>query len=44
MQVIVWPLEDPTTFAGTEEETLAKFGQVRGQTEDRITTWLAGPG
>jgi arsenate reductase len=36
-----WPFEDPAAFYGTEEETLAKFRQVRDQIEHRIRRWLA---
>jgi len=41
MKVIVWPLGDPTAFVGTEEETLAKFREVRDQVEAHIKAWLA---
>ena len=40
MQMIVWPLEDPTVFEGTEIQKLAKFRQVRDQIDERIKTWL----
>jgi arsenate reductase (thioredoxin) len=35
-----WPIEDPVAFEGTEEETLAKFRQVRDEIEERILAWL----
>lgn len=31
-----WSFEDPAAFQGTEEETLAKFSQIRDQIETRI--------
>lgn len=36
-----WSFEDPAAFHGTEEETLAKFREVRDQIEQRIRSWLA---
>lgn len=41
MRLIIWPFEDPVAFAGTEDEKLAKFRQVRDQIEARIKEWLA---
>jgi arsenate reductase len=41
MQVLVWPFDDPTIFVGTENETLAKFRQVRDEIGTRIKAWLA---
>jgi arsenate reductase len=35
-----WDFEDPASFAGTEEETLAKFREVRDEISDRIQAWL----
>ena len=35
-----WAFEDPAAFQGSEEETLAKFRQVRDQIEQRIRGWL----
>jgi arsenate reductase len=35
-----WPFEDPAAFQGSEEETLAKFRQVRDQIDQQIRTWL----
>jgi arsenate reductase len=36
-----WGFEDPAAFAGSEEETLAKFREVRGRIDERIQGWLA---
>ena len=36
-----WPFEDPATFEGTPDETLAKFRQVRDQIRARVQDWLA---
>jgi len=35
-----WSYEDPAAFAGSEEERLAKFRQVRDLIEKRIVAWL----
>jgi len=35
-----WSFEDPAAFAGSEEERLAKFREVRDLIEKRIVTWL----
>ena len=35
-----WPFPDPAAFRGTEEETLAKFREVRDAVEARILEWL----
>jgi hypothetical protein len=35
-----WGFEDPAAFAGTEEEILAKFREVRDQMDERIRGWL----
>lgn len=37
-----WSFEDPARFEGSEEETLAKFREVRDQIETRIKEWVAG--
>jgi arsenate reductase len=34
-----WPLEDPTTAKGTEEEVLAVFRRVRDEIEARVIGW-----
>lgn len=36
-----WPFEDPAKFEGSDDETLAKFREVRDQIESRILAWLA---
>jgi arsenate reductase len=38
-----WGFEDPAAVAGTEEEILAKFREVRDQIDERIRGWLAEP-
>ncbi len=35
-----WPFEDPAAFVGSEEETLAKFREVRDQIDARVRAWL----
>lgn len=40
-QRLHWPFDDPATFEGSEEETVAKFRKVRDQIEQRIKDWLA---
>ena len=35
-----WPLEDPLKFQGSEEETLAKFREVRDDVERQLKGWL----
>jgi arsenate reductase len=39
---LFWPFEDPAAFEGGEEETLAKFREVRDQIRARLEAWLAG--
>jgi arsenate reductase (thioredoxin) len=39
-QRLAWPYEDPAAFVGTEEETLAKFREVRDQISARLQLWL----
>ncbi len=36
-----WPFEDPAAFQGSEEETLAKFREVRDLIDQKIRGWLA---
>jgi arsenate reductase len=36
-----WSYEDPAAFAGTDEEKLAKFREIRDLIEQRIQAWLA---
>ncbi len=40
-QRIHWSFEDPAAFVGLDDETLAKFREVRDQIEQRIKAWLA---
>jgi arsenate reductase (thioredoxin) len=40
-QRLHWPIEDPSAFVGSEEETLNKFREVREQLDERIRAWLA---
>jgi arsenate reductase len=35
-----WPFEDPAACAGSEQERLDKFRQVRDQIETRVVSWL----
>jgi arsenate reductase len=35
-----WPFDDPATAAGSDEEKLDKFRQVRDQIDQRIQAWL----
>jgi len=35
-----WPFDDPAAIAGTLEERLAGFRQVRGQIDTKILAWL----
>ncbi len=43
-QRLHWDFEDPAAFVGSEEETLAKFRQVRDAIADRLRGWLAEQG
>jgi arsenate reductase len=36
-----WAFEDPSSAAGTDEEKIAVFREVRDQIEKRIVDWLA---
>lgn len=36
-----WPIDDPAEQAGTEEEILQKFREVRDQIDKRIKEWLS---
>lgn len=38
-----WDLEDPATFVGSEDETLAKFREVRDQIDAKVRLWIADP-
>jgi arsenate reductase len=35
-----WSFEDPAAFNGSDDETMAKFQEVRDQIEQRIQAWL----
>jgi arsenate reductase len=35
-----WPFDDPATFVGPEEETLAEFRRVRDEIKQRLLIWL----
>jgi arsenate reductase len=39
-QRIHWSFEDPVSFVGSEDETLAKFRDVRDKIDQRIKAWL----
>lgn len=36
-----WSLEDPAAFQGSDEQTLAKFREVRDDIDRRMQAWLA---
>jgi arsenate reductase (thioredoxin) len=36
-----WGFDDPATYAGTPEEKLAKFREIRDQIEDRVRAFIA---
>ena len=40
-QRLHWTLEDPMKVRGTEEETVAAFRRICGETDQLIQTWLA---
>ena len=40
-QRLHWGFEDPAAFTGSEEETLARFREVRDQIHGRVKGWLA---
>lgn len=35
-----WPFEDPAAFKGTEDQTLARFREIRDQIDQRVLSWL----
>jgi arsenate reductase len=39
-----WDIEDPSKFAGTQEEKLAKFREVRDRLDHKIRLWLSQQG
>jgi arsenate reductase len=40
-QRLHWGFEDPAAFVGSEEETRAKFREIRDQIDERIRGWVA---
>ena len=40
-QILRWPVDDPVAFAGSEEDKLSKFREVRDQIDHHIRAWLA---
>ncbi len=40
-QRLHWSFADPSAFAGSDDERLAKFRQVRDQIEQRVKSWIA---
>jgi len=36
-----WSFEDPSAFAGSADEKLARFREVRDQIEQRVKSWLS---
>ena len=43
-QRLHWGFEDPATFAGTDEEILAKFREIRNQIDNTILAWMSSQG
>jgi len=39
-QRLHWGFEDPAAFVGSEDETMAKFREVRDQIDTRVREWL----
>ena len=37
-----WPFEDPSKFAGTDDEILARFRKVRDAIKEKAAQWLGG--
>jgi len=37
---LYWPFDDPASFEGTPEETLAEFRRVRDEIRERVVEWL----
>jgi arsenate reductase len=40
LQTLYWPFEDPAAFAGSAEERLQKFRDVRDGIESRLRAWV----
>ena len=38
---LFWPFEDPAAFAGTDEETLGKFREIRDAIDQRVAEWAS---
>jgi arsenate reductase len=36
-----WAIEDPATFVGSEEETMAKFREIRDEIATHVKAWIA---
>jgi arsenate reductase len=43
-KTLSWPFDDPAAVAGTPEEILRKFREVRDQIDRKIRAWLAAAG
>jgi arsenate reductase len=43
-QRLHWDFEDPAAFAGTDEERLMKFRQIRDLIQDRVLIWIREQG
>jgi arsenate reductase len=43
INALYWPVENPETFVGTPEQTLAKYREVRDELADKIKVWLQDP-
>jgi arsenate reductase len=41
-QRLHWSFADPSAFAGSDDERLAKFREVRDHIEQQVKSWLAG--
>jgi len=41
LQTLYWPFEDPTACAGTSEERLQRFRDVRDRIDERLRIWVA---
>jgi len=41
-QRLHWSFSDPSAFAGSEAERLARFREIRDQIEQQVKSWLAG--
>jgi arsenate reductase len=36
-----WPFDDPAAFEGSDEDTLARFREIRDQISARVQAWVA---